>query len=115
MGNTVSHFIEVVGHGRVEGVQLSELTPLTTVVVWTWNSQYRFIVIEGNCVSVEGGELFPGPTSVRLDGASMGGRGLIDGWICIGLNIELRDGYRRITTSPVVAIAAESHRPPTVH
>ena len=108
-------FIDIVGHGHVEGVQLSELTPLTTLVVWTWNSQYRFVVIEGNSVSVQGGTLFPDPTSALLDGASKGGMDLIDGWICVGLNIELRAGYARITTSPVVAISTESYRPPTVH
>jgi len=111
----VDKVIEVVGHGHVEGVQLSELTPLTTLVVWTWNSQYRFVVIEGNCVCVQGGTLFPGPTSALLDGASKGGLDLIDGWICVGLNIELRTGYTRITTSPVVAIAAEPYQSPTVH
>jgi hypothetical protein len=109
----VNHFIE--DAGPVDGVQLSELTPLTTLVVWTWNSEYRFVVIDGSCVCVQGGVFFPGPTSARLDGARMGTGGLIDGWICIGLTIELHAGHTRITTSPVLAIAAESYRPPTVH
>jgi hypothetical protein len=109
----MKYFSEIVGH--VEGIQLSELTPLTTLVVWTWNTQYRFTIVGGRCVCVQGGTFFPDPTSARLDGASRGGGSLIDGWICVGLNIELRAGHTRIMTSPVVAIAAESDPPPIVH
>src|SRR5678809_282315 len=73
----------------VEGVELCELEPMTTVLVWTWNSLYRVVVSEGSDVLVQGGLLFPQPTPAHVDGASTGGGPLKIGWIGLGLMMEL--------------------------
>jgi len=92
---------------RGAGVELNQLQPLTTLLVWTWNSLYRVIVSNGSDVFVQGGALFPDPTPAHVEGASAGGGPLMTGWIGVGLLVELRVGAKRILTSPVVAIAAE--------
>ena len=92
---------------RGAGVELNQLQPLTTLLVWTWNSLYRVIVSNGSDVFVQGGALFPDPTPAHVEGASAGGGPLMTGWIGVGLLLELRVGAKRILTSPVVAIAAE--------
>ena len=98
-------FLNLVQH--VEGVQLDRLEPLTTLLVWTWNSLYRVVVAQGTAVLVQGGFFCPEPTPAQVDGASTGGSLLKSGWIGVGLLMELRVGSRRIVTSPVVAIATE--------
>lgn len=98
-------FLKLVQH--VEGVELDRLEPLTTLLVWTWNSLYRVVVAQGSAVLVQGGLFFPEPTPAQVDGASTGGSLLKSGWIGVGLLMELRVGGRRIVTSPVVAIATE--------
>lgn len=98
---------------RIESVHLSELPPLTTVLVWTWNSLYRFIVMDATSVYVQGGARFPDPTSARFDGASVGGF-VMAGWICVGLMMELRVAGSRVITTPVLAISTDS-RDPIVH
>src|SRR5688572_15731963 len=65
---TVNTFLELMQ--SVEGVELGELEPMTTVLVWTWNSLYRVVVAEGSDVLVQGGLLFPRPTPAHVDGAS---------------------------------------------
>ena len=92
---------------RVEGVELDRLEPMTTLLVWTWNSMYRVVVSEGSEVLVQGGTFFPAPIPAHIDGASAG-QGLVKtGWIGLGLLMEFHVGEKRIVTSPVVAIATE--------
>jgi hypothetical protein len=98
-------FIDLVD--AVEGVHLEQLPPLTTLLVWTWNSQYQLVVREGSHVYVQGGTFFPDPTSAHVDGASLGGSLLKMGWIGVGFVMEFRVGASRIMTSPVLAIATE--------
>ena len=99
----------------VEGVELGELAPMTTVLVWTWNSLYRVVVSEGSDVLVQGGLLFPQPTPAHVDGASTGGGALKIGWIGLGLMMELHVSGQRIVTTPVIAIATERTGMFTVH
>ena len=106
-------FVDLIDHG--EGVHLSQFAPLTTLLVWTWNSQYRLVVMDHSHVCVQGGACFPGPTSARLDGASKRDGLVMSGWICLGLAMELRAGGMRILTSPVLAITTEAPRDPIVH
>jgi hypothetical protein len=101
----VNTFLELVQ--SVEGVELGELEPMTTVLVWTWNSLYRVVVAEGSDVLVQGGLLFPQPTPAHVDGASTGGGPLKTGWIGLGLVMELHVSGTRIVTTPVIAIATE--------
>jgi hypothetical protein len=97
-------FLELMQH--VNGVELGQLEPLTTLLVSTWNSLYQVIVGEGSDVLVQGGS-FPKPAPAHVDGASTGGSLLKTGWIGVGLLMEFRVSGKRIVTSPVVAIATE--------
>ena len=92
---------------RAEGVELGQLEPLTTLLVFTWHSTYRLTVTQGSEVIVQGGAYFPEPTRAYVDGASAGGGPLMAGWIGVGLSVEFRANGKRILTSPVVAIATE--------
>jgi hypothetical protein len=91
---------------QIANVELCELQPLTTLLVWTWNSLYEMTVREGSEVLVQGGS-FPDPTLACVRGANTTGI-LTTGWIGVGLSMEFRVQGRRIVTSPVVAIAAEA-------
>jgi hypothetical protein len=93
-------------HWHSNGVELSRLLPLTTLLVWTWNSLYRIVVIDGSHVSVRGGLSFPDPTWARLDGAIAieGRRMLMSGCIAVGRRMALRSADSFVMTAPVVAI-----------
>jgi hypothetical protein len=84
---TVNTFLELMQ--SVEGVELGELEPMTTVLVWT--------------------------TPAHVDGASTGGGPLKTGWIGLGLVMELHVSGTRIVTTPVIAIATERTEMSTVH
>ena len=105
-------------HELVEGlagVYLRDLPPFTTLLVRTRNSLYRMVITRWPEVYVQGGDFFPNPTAVYLDGASSGGSWLRVGWIGVGGVVEIRLGGWRITTSPVLAITTEHAPGWTVH
>lgn len=97
------------------GVDLRDLPPFTTLLVWTMNSRYRVVVTEWPEVRIQGGTFFPDPTLAVIDGASMGGSCLRVGWIGAGLLVEIHSGGRHITTSPVLAITTEQALNPAAH
>ena len=100
------------GVEEIDGVDVLHLPPFTTLLVRTTNSLYRVVVLDGAKVYLQGGALFPDPTSACLDGASIGGSCLKVGWIGIGMRLEIRAGDRRITTTPVRAIALQASTGP---
>jgi hypothetical protein len=106
-------FVEAEQH--VAGVDLAELEPLTILLVWTWHSVYRIVVVEGHEVLVQGGPFFSDLTRAHLDGASTGGRALKAGWIAVGHLMALRINGQVILTSPVVAVATQGCGMPAVH
>ena len=95
-----------------EGVSLSDLEPLTTLLVRTRNSLYRIIVLRGTTVLVRGGRSFGDVTLGVLNGSSSGGNLLKLAWIGVGLCMEIHSDGRRIVTSPVRAITAERNPSP---
>src|SRR5262245_25809009 len=99
----------------LDSVQLTELPPMTTLLVWTMNSFYRVVVTDGANVCVQGGTFFPEPTSAHIDGASISGGTLLVGWIGVGLLIEFRTSDTRVVTSPVMAITKEQSDHYIVH
>jgi len=99
---------------QIECVQLSQLAALTTLLVWTRHSCYRFVVMEHSSVWVQGGAYFGKPTRADLTGATKSSGVVMDGFICIGRSIELHIAGTRFTTSPVQAMTMESARD-TVH
>lgn len=106
-------FVEAEHH--VAGVDLTELAPLTVLLVWTWHTLYRIVVVGGSELLVQGGPFFSDPTRVHLDGACAGGRALKAGWIGVGHLMALRINGQVILTSPVVAVATQGRELPAVH
>jgi hypothetical protein len=99
------HFVEVEQH--VVGVELSQVEPLTILLVATWHSVYRIVVVGESEVLVQGGPFFPDFTRADLHGTSAGGHALKAGWIGVGHLMALRISGQVIVTSPVVAIGTE--------
>jgi hypothetical protein len=89
-----------------EGVNLSDLEPMTNLVVRTSHSVYRIIVLQGTTVLLQGGA-FPDDTIGHLHGSGFGGNLLKGGWIGVGLRMEISADGKRFITSTVRAIAIE--------
>ena len=98
-----------------DGVDLTDLMPLTKLLVWTTHSLYRFVVGVDADVYVQGGTFFPDPTFADRVGARLERHWLKVGWIEVGLPMEISVGGRHVVTSPVHAIVAEPPGTPTVH
>jgi hypothetical protein len=93
---------------EIDGVAIHSLDPGTTLLVNTFNSQYRLItLLDRSVVLVTGGEAFPNATVVQFAGALAGGSTVRVGWIQVGCNMEMWHGTRRITSSPVRSIVIE--------
>ena len=92
-----------------QGVALTELDALSTLVVKTLNSLYRVVVLDPphTRILIQGGEFFPEPTEARLAGATFGGSMLKLSWLACGLRMEICCGGQRIVTSPVQSIEVE--------
>jgi hypothetical protein len=100
---------------NVAGVDLTQVEPLTILLVWTWHSVYRIIVTGGSDVLVQGGSFFHDPTPARVDAVSPGSHVLKAGWIGVGHLMGLRIAGQLIMTSPVVGIATERPVTSVVH
>jgi hypothetical protein len=96
------------------GVDLRDLPPLTTLLVQTVNSLYRVVISDGRYVSVQGGDYFPEPTLVYLDGA-VGETCMRAGCIALGLKVRIRIGNDYILTTAVRAITTEHVGDAIVH
>lgn len=88
-------------------IDLDSLAPGTTLIVRTQNSEYRFVTVHERRMLAQGGERFPVPTVVRLEGATGGGSALRAGWIVVGLPMEMRLGFVRLRSSPVRSISID--------
>ena len=100
-GATLHGFVDTVT--RVDGLSIAELDPITPLIVRTENSLYRITVLEPGCrrILVQGGTYFPETTTAELEGSSLGGSLLKQGWIAPGLRMEISTDGRRIVTSRV--------------
>jgi len=99
-----------------DGVDVRVLPPGTTVVVETDNSRYRFVILlDPSAVLVRGGAMFPDQATIRLVGATVGGRIVKAGWLLVGLRIEMYLGAVCIRTSPVRSVKVENVPPSTWH
>jgi hypothetical protein len=85
------------------GVLIEGLEAGTTLTVRTKHSRYRFEIVDPDArlARVTGGSLFPEPTDVRVEGATMGGCMIRAGWVGVGMRMEFTSGGQRITTSRV--------------
>ena len=84
-------------------------TDFTTLVVKTFNSLYRVVVLDPPRprILIQGGAFFPQPTEASLAGASFGGSMLKLAWLGCGLRMEVCSDGQRIVTSPVKSIEVE--------
>ena len=100
-GATLHGFVATVTD--VVGLSIAELDPITPLLVRTENSLYRITVLEprGRRILVQGGTYFPQSTPAELEGSSLGGSLLKQGWIAPGLRMEISTDGRRIVTSRV--------------
>jgi len=97
-----------IGPIEIDGVAIHSLDPGTTLVVDTFNSQYRLIILlDSSVVLVTGGAAFPDATVVQFTGALAGGTTVRVGWIQVGCKMEMWHGNRRVTSSPVCSIVIE--------
>jgi hypothetical protein len=110
---TVEHFANYIANET--GVDLHQLPPFTALLVWTRNSSYHIVVMEGCNICVQGGTSFPEATPAYLDGARIGASLLKVGWIAVGLSMEIRAAGKCVVTSPVRAITTDLPGTPTVH
>ena len=90
-----------------EGVNLSDLEPMTKLVVSTSHSEYRIVVLHDTTILLQGGP-FPEVRIGHLHGSGFGGTLLKLGWIGVGLRMEISVDGKRFVTSAVRAIATES-------
>ncbi len=105
--HTLDGFVEAVS--QADGVGLTDVDTLTTLVVRTDNSVYQITILQGHTreVLVKGGVFFPEHTRACLSGSSRGRGGLKMGWIGIGLHIEFHFAEQWMITSHVREIAID--------
>jgi hypothetical protein len=91
------------------GVMINALDIGSVLTVWTKHSCYRFVIVDPSArlARVTGGSLFPEPTDVRIEGATVGGSMIKAGWVGVGLRIEFMAGTRQITTSRVKFLSVD--------
>ncbi len=104
---TLDGFVEAVSQSQ--GVGLTDVDVLTTLVVQTENSVYHITILQPYTreVLVQGGAFFTARTRACLSGSSFGGSCLKLGWIGVGLRMEFHADAEWIITSHVRSIAVE--------
>ena len=105
--HTLDGFVEAVS--EADGVGLTDVDTLTTLVVRTDNSVYEITILQGHTreVLVKGGRFFPQHTRACLSGSSRGRGCLKLGWIGFGLHMEFHYADQWMITSHVREISVE--------
>ena len=90
-----------------QGIDIRDLEPRVTLVVGTSHSRYNVTPVQAgdSRVIISGGRLFPEPTEARLAGSTFGGSLLKQGWIGIGMCLEIHRASGAVVTSRVRSIA----------
>ena len=102
---TLDGFVDAVS--QADGIGLTDVDALTTLMVQTDNSVYQITILQPHTreVFVQGGAFFPERTRACLNGSSFGGSCLKLGWVGIGLHMEFHAEDQWVITSHVRAIA----------
>ena len=93
---------------RCQGLDIRDLEPRVALVVGTSHSRYNVTPVRtgDSRVIISGGRLFPEPTEARLAGSTFGGSLLKQGWIGIGMCLEIHSAATgAVVTSRVRSIA----------
>ena len=98
---TLDGFVDAVS--LADGVGLTDVDTLTTLVVRTDNSVYQISILQPYAreVVVQGGAFFPERTRACLSGSSFGGSCLKLGWVGVGLHMEFHAKDQWVITSHV--------------
>jgi hypothetical protein len=82
---------------------LETLNPFDTILVRTYNSDYRILLLEPKTgrALVEGGDYLLEPNDALLKGSATTGEALKPGAICVGCRLEMWINERVFLTSPV--------------
>jgi hypothetical protein len=95
----------------LEGVALNSRKPFDTIYISTQNSDYCLFLLDPltGRVLIEGGRYFAEPIEAMISGSTCGSQLVNNGWIGIGMRIEVWFEDKFIITSPVRAIRFEPH------
>ncbi len=87
-------------------ILLEQLTPFATIVLRTYNSEYRILLLEPQTgrVLVEGGEYLGEPREAVVRGSAVSNSEFKSGSICVGCQLEMWVDGRLITTSPIISV-----------
>jgi hypothetical protein len=93
-------------HETAQGIAISDLAAGAVLVVRTRHSCYRLTIVNpaSRLALVRGGSVYPEETSVRVEGSTVGGVMLRQGWIGIGFRLELSGSAGRVLTSAVTSM-----------
>ncbi len=111
---TLDGFVDAVS--QADGIGLTDVDALTTLMVRTDNSVYQITILQPYAreVVVQGGAFFPEWTRACLSGSSFGGSCLKLGWVGVGLHMEFHAEDQWVITSHVreIAVAPSAQGPP---
>ena len=104
-GVTVSGEREA-GVSEINEVVLESLNPFDTILVRTYNSNYRILLLDPKTgrALVEGGDYLLEPNDALLKGSAAAGDELKPGSICVGCRLEMWINERVFITSPVKSV-----------
>lgn len=87
-------------------VVLESLNPFDTILVRTYNSNYRILLLDPKTgrALVDGGDYLLEPNDALLKGSAAAGDALKPGSICVGCRLEMWLNERVFITSPVKSV-----------
>lgn len=91
---------------EINEVVLESLDPFDTILVRTYNSNYRILLLDPKTgrALVEGGDYLLEPNDALLKGSAVAGDALKTGSICVGCRLEMWVNERVFITSPVKSV-----------
>ena len=95
--------------GSCEEVFLESLSPFDTILLRTYNSEYRILLLDPKTgrALVEGGDYIVEPSEALVRGSSALGEPLKGGTISVGSRLEMWVGERAFVTSPVKTVCVK--------
>jgi RNA polymerase-binding transcription factor DksA len=97
---------------NVDDVALESLKPFDTILLRTYNSDYRMLLLEPATgrVLVEGGDYLVEPNEALLRGSAIPGSEFKGGSICVGSRLEIWVEERVLLTSTIKSIHIKHNR-----
>lgn len=91
---------------KVDNVALESLNPFDTILLRTYNSDYRLLVLDPTTgrALVEGGDYLVEPNEALVRGSAIPGAEFKGGLICVGSRLEIWVDERVLLTSTIKSI-----------